>query len=205
MRTRGPRPVGSVTVEGIRRHLGSIKFRSTAAFDSKAAASSIASRKSPRGFLAWDFQLAALGGAAALALAGVLALTALIAGLAAALSFTGVLSFAGVRALVPHGLERNSRGSWFTGCEGADGHRSGHQTGNRGARKECFRCIHLVSLVFAFEFPQPMASATARNPKFGKSARSHLLIDITLRSLLCPEHPWSTGSRQTALDALWKR
>jgi hypothetical protein len=86
--------------------------------------------------------LAALGGAAALALAGVLALTALVAGLAAALPFTGVLSLAGVRALVPHRLEGNSRWSWFAGCKGADGHRSGHQTGDSCARKECFRCIH---------------------------------------------------------------
>jgi hypothetical protein len=119
--------------------------------------------KSPERLLSVGFQLAALGGATAFALAGVLALTAPVTGLAAALPFTGVLSFAGVRALVPHRLERNSRGSWFTGCEGADCHRSGHQTGNSGARKECFRCIHLVLLVFAFAF--------LSSPSFGKRSR----------------------------------
>ena len=54
-------------------------------------------------------------------------------------------------AFLCHGLERNSGGSWFAGCKGADGHRSGHQTGDSCAREECFRCIHLVLLVFAFE------------------------------------------------------
>ena len=131
-----------------------------------------------------DFQLAALGGAAAFALAGVLALTARVTGLAAALPFTGVLSFAGVRALVPHGLERNSRGSWFAGCEGADGHRSGHQTGNSCARKECFRCIHFVLLVLLLSPLYRWPPATLRRPKFDKYARNDLLTEITLRASL---------------------
>lgn len=94
--------------------------------------------------------LAALGGAATLALTAVLALTAIVSGLAAALAFTGVLALAGMGALFPHRLEGNPRGSWFAGCKGADRHRASHQTGYRGARKECFRCIHLVVVGFCF-------------------------------------------------------
>ena len=107
-----------------------------------------------------------------------------VAGLAAALPFTCVFSLAVVSALVPHCLEGNSRGSWFAGCESADRHRSGHQTGNSCAREECFRCIHLVLLVLAFEFLNLWPSATLRPPKFGKCARNDLLTEITLRPSL---------------------
>jgi hypothetical protein len=74
-------------------------------------------------------RLFSLSGAAALAPAGIPALTSLIARLAAALASTGVLSLAGVSA-IGHGLERNPRWSWFAGCEAADGHRPGHETGD---------------------------------------------------------------------------
>ena len=98
--------------------------------------------------------LSLISGAAALALAGVPTLTSLIPGLAAALTSTGVLSLAGV--LFHHGLQQNSGWSWFADCKRPDAHRSGHKPGNSCTGEECFRCIHLVLLVFAF-FSLPAA------------------------------------------------
>jgi len=90
-------------------------------------------------------------GAAAFAFAGVFPFATLVTGLAATLAFTGVLSFAGMGfTLLRHGLERDSGLGGFAGCIGADRERPGHEPGHRGARDECFRCIHLVFFVSCF-------------------------------------------------------
>ncbi|MET0253150.1 MAG: hypothetical protein ABW214_03890 [Terrimicrobiaceae bacterium] len=128
----------------------------------------------------WLFGLATVSSAATLAFAGVLPLACILIGFATALPFTVVFSLAGMRAFLCHGLQRNPSWSWLAGCKGADGHRSGHQTGHSGAREECFRCIHLVLLVFASEFLNLWRSATLRRSKFGECVPSGPLTKITL-------------------------
>jgi hypothetical protein len=129
----------------------------------KAAAVSTFSAKPY--FLAVVSWLLALGGAAALALAGVFALATLIPGLAAALALTGVLSLASVGAFLPHCLEGNSGWGRFAGREGADSHRSGHETGHRGTRDECFRCIHVVLLFLLLRSSILVAACYFEAPK----------------------------------------
>ena len=124
--------------------------------------------------------LAAFSGAATLAFAGVLPLAALVTGLAATLAFTGILSLAGMRALLSHGLERDSSLGGGVGCIGADRERPGHEPGDRGACDECFRCVHLVFCFLAFEL-----LIGGRNPpevlKMGSMTREMVLSKITLR------------------------
>ena len=88
--------------------------------------------------------LTAVSGATAFAFAGVFAFATGVTSLAAALAFTGVLPFARVYALFRHGLERDPGLGGCVRCIGADRQRPGHEPGHRGARDECFRCIHLV-------------------------------------------------------------
>jgi hypothetical protein len=98
--------------------------------------------------------LAALGGAAAFAFAGIFPLAALVTGLAATLAFTGLLSLTGMRALLPHCLKGDSSLGGRVGCMDTNRQRSGHETGYRGARDECFGCFHLVFcfLLLSFSF-----------------------------------------------------
>ncbi len=53
-----------------------------------------------------------------------------------------------------HRLERDSSLSGCVGCIGANRERPGHESGHRGARDECFRCVHLVFWFLAFELPK---------------------------------------------------
>lgn len=94
---------------------------------------------------------AAVSGATAFAFAGVFAFATGVTSLAAALAFAGVFSLAGMGALlVRHRLKRDSSLSGCVGCVGANRKRPGHEPGHRGARDECFRCVHLVFWFLAF-------------------------------------------------------